>query len=131
MVFRVAHLAQVEETVFFFNVFFIYLNLAEEDFVPDAVTANDPTADFSTFSFGSKVEQPTLQRTVSLAEDLQRRQRQNAHLFFFRWKTSAFIPAVKTCTIVHVNGKKMIGKLLPAPLCAGTKLQFVITHHSL
>lgn len=51
----------------------VYLNLTEEDFVPDAVTANDPTADFSTFSLGSKVEQPTLQWTVSLAKDLQRR----------------------------------------------------------
>lgn len=34
----------------------VYLNLTEEDFVPDAVTANDPAADFSTFSLGSEVE---------------------------------------------------------------------------
>lgn len=65
----------------------VYLNLTEENFVPDAVAANDPTADFSTFSLRSEVEQPSLQRAVSLAEDLQERQRQNTHLFFL-------IPAV-------------------------------------
>lgn len=52
----------------------VYLNFTEENFVPDAVAANDPTADFSTFSLCSKVEQPTLQGGVSLAEDLQERQ---------------------------------------------------------
>lgn len=70
-----------------------YLNLTEEDFVPDAVAANDPTADFSTFSLGSEVEQPTLQRAVSLAEDLQRTQRQNSH--FFGWGRSLLVPAVE------------------------------------
>lgn len=48
----------------------VYLNLTEEDFVPDAVTANDPTADLSTFSLRGKVKQPTLEWGVSLAEDL-------------------------------------------------------------
>lgn len=69
----------------------VYLNLTEENFVPDAVAANDPTADFSTFSLRSEVEQPSLQRAVSLAEDLQERQRQNTHLFFFWYR---LIPAV-------------------------------------
>lgn len=49
----------------------VYLNLTEEDFVPDAVAANDAAADLSTFSLSSKVEQPALQRAVGLAEDLQ------------------------------------------------------------
>lgn len=50
----------------------VYLNLTEKDFIPDAVAANDSAADFSTFSLGSKVEQPTLQRGVRLVENLQR-----------------------------------------------------------
>lgn len=68
----------------------VYLNLTEENFVPDAVAANDPTADFSTFSLRSEVEQPSLQRAVSLAEDLQERQRQNTHLVIWY----RLIPAV-------------------------------------
>lgn len=49
----------------------IYLNLTEEDFVPDAVIANDASADFGSFFLGSKVEQPALHRGVSLAKNLK------------------------------------------------------------
>lgn len=72
----------------------IYLNLTEEDFVPDAVTANDPAADFSTFSLGSEVEQPTLQRAVGLAEDLQG-DKIHFLFFFFFWLGPA--PSCSNC----------------------------------
>lgn len=61
----------------------IYLNPTEEDFVPDAVIANDSAADFCTFSLGSKVEQPTFPLAVRLAEDLQRSQRNTWTFFWF------------------------------------------------
>lgn len=48
----------------------VYLNLTEEDFVPDAVAADDPAADLGAFSPGGEVEQPALQGGVGLAEDL-------------------------------------------------------------
>lgn len=49
----------------------IYLNPAEENVVPDAVVANDTSADLGAFSLSGEVEQPALQRAVGLAEDLQ------------------------------------------------------------
>lgn len=49
----------------------LYLNPAEENVVPDAVVANDPSADLGAFSLSGEVEQPALQRAVGLAEDLQ------------------------------------------------------------
>lgn len=49
----------------------LHLNLTEENFVPDAVAADDPPADLRAFSLRGKVEQPALQRRVGLAEDLQ------------------------------------------------------------
>lgn len=48
-----------------------HLNFTEENFVPDAVAADDPPADLCTFSLSGKVEQPALQRCVRLAEDLR------------------------------------------------------------
>lgn len=48
-----------------------HLYPAEEDLVPDAVAADDPGTDFSSFSLGCKVEQPPLEWSVGLAEDLQ------------------------------------------------------------
>lgn len=50
-----------------------YLYPAEEDLVPDAVAADDPGTDFGSFSLGCKVEQPPLEWSVGLAEDLQKR----------------------------------------------------------
>lgn len=51
----------------------LHLNLTEENFVPDAVAADDPPADLRAFSLRGKVEQPALQRRVGLAEDLQQK----------------------------------------------------------
>lgn len=51
-----------------------YLYPAEEDLVPDAVAADDPGTDFGPFSLRCKVEQPPLEWSVGLAEDLQQRQ---------------------------------------------------------
>lgn len=64
---------------YFLDSFFLecYLNLTEEDFVPDAVAADDAAANLGAFSLGGKVEEPALQRAVGLAEDLQTR------IFFF------------------------------------------------
>lgn len=51
----------------------LHLNLSEENFVPDAVAADDPPADLRAFSLRGEVEQPALQRRVRLAEDLQQK----------------------------------------------------------
>ena len=53
----------------------VYLDLTEEHLIPDAVTANDPSADLCTFSFGRKVEQPALYRGVSLTKYLRRKKK--------------------------------------------------------
>lgn len=51
----------------------LYLNLTEENFVPDAVAADDAPADLRAFSLRGEVEQPALERRVRLAEDLQQK----------------------------------------------------------
>lgn len=51
----------------------LHLDLTEENFVPDAVAADDPPADLRAFSLRGKVEQPALQGRVRLAEDLQQK----------------------------------------------------------
>lgn len=76
----------------------VYLNLTEENFVPDAVTANDPTADLSTFSLSGKVKQPTLEWGVRLAEDLQERKQQRfwlARIYLHFPETSHTSPILK------------------------------------
>lgn len=68
----------------------LHLNLTEENFVPDAVAADDPPADLCTFSLSGKVEQPALQRRVRLAEDLQ--EKTTVVLF---WKIETLQPNLK------------------------------------
>lgn len=68
----------------------LHLNLTEENFVPDAVAADDPPADLCAFSLSGEVEQPALQRRVRLAEDLQ--ENMTGVLF---WKLETLQPNVK------------------------------------
>ena len=42
----------------------------EDQFIPEAVVSNDATAKFSLFPLGGKVQQPSLQRSVCLSENL-------------------------------------------------------------
>lgn len=47
-----------------------HLNLPEEDLVPNAVIADDPTADLFSFFLCSKIKEPTLHRSIGLSKDL-------------------------------------------------------------
>ncbi len=48
-----------------------YLDLVEEDLVPDAVAADHATLHLQPFPLGGEVQQPALQRGVGLTEDLR------------------------------------------------------------
>lgn len=57
-----------------------YLNLVEDEFIPQAVVSDDATAKLSFFPFGGEVQEPPLHCGVCLSKDLVRQEGRFAQL---------------------------------------------------